>query len=67
MGDALGQMADLVEIGATGQSQWERPAAAGFTEPFVPAATFLGPQDGYFFSMGPKGLGYYKDGVPLPG
>lgn len=34
----------------------------GFTEPFVPAQTFGGSQPGYHFTMGAKGLGYYKEG-----
>ena len=43
------------------QTQWERPTGGGLNQPFVPAATFAGAQQGYYFSMGSKGLGYYKD------
>lgn len=46
---------------ASGQTQWERPKGEAMTQPFVPSASFSGPQEGYFFSMGLKGLGYYKD------
>lgn len=46
---------------AAGQSQWERPSGGSLNQPFVPCLTFSGAQEGYYFSMGPKGLGYYKD------
>ena len=35
-------------------------------DPFVPSAAFVGTHAGYYFAMGPKGLGYYKD-APAPG
>ena len=30
---------------------------------FVPAQAFTESLPGYYFTMGPKGLGYYKDGI----
>jgi hypothetical protein len=30
-------------------------------EPFIPSKTFRGTKDGYYFSRGSKGLGYYLD------
>ena len=44
-----------------GVSQWSRPEGGSFSAPFVPAATFTGAQPGYHFTMGPKGLGYYRE------
>ncbi len=55
---------------SAGQTQWERPTGGGLNQPFVPSATFSGAQGGYHFTMGHKGLGYYKDepktGASLP-
>ncbi|KAK9819918.1 hypothetical protein WJX72_003950 [[Myrmecia] bisecta] len=52
----------------TGTTQWERPVAAAAAtaafasnEPFQPSAAFTGRRPGYVFTMGQKGLGYYKD------
>ena len=47
--------------GGAGVSQWTRPEGGSFTAPFVPSAAFTGPQAGYHFTMGPKGLGYYRE------
>lgn len=45
---------------AAGKTQWERPQG-GVKQPFVPSASFTGARDGYHFTMGAQGLGYYKE------
>ena len=35
-------------------------------EEYIAAESFDGSKPGYKFQMGPKGLGYYKDVIPVP-
>lgn len=55
-------------LNATGETQWERPTAVGFSaaapppQPeFINAASFQGYRQGYVFKTGNQGLGYYLD------